>query len=124
MMIGDGVKKLEKRMAAALCSGSLKGKEPIFLQEILRRIELYRENAYVSDAQAGWLFTILTRVEQGATDRNKARRRKPTNAPLCSFSDNPAKCLNLKQAGLDNVVWPEEEKPESFDISQAIERGY
>lgn len=123
-MVGDGVKRLERRLATALCSGALQAKEAMFLQDILRRIELYHEKAYVSDAQAAWLFTILTRVEQGATDRDKARRRKPTNAPLRSFSDNPAKCLNPTQVGLDNVVWPEEEKPEGFDISQAIERGY
>ena len=121
MIIGDGSKRLEQRISTALYSGSLGSKESAFLQYMLRKIELYRDRAFVSDAQASWLFTILTRFEQGTNDRSNARRRKYAGASsLHSSSADAAKCLRT-EAGLDGVVWPEEEEgPKAFDISDAI----
>jgi hypothetical protein len=63
MLIGPGVIQLEQRITDALCSGSLHLKELKFLQNISRKIELYRERAFLSPSQAGWLFTILTRAD-------------------------------------------------------------
>lgn len=60
MHIGYGFDRLEQRITSALCSGSLRFKEAEFLQQISRKIGLYRERTLLSDAQARWLFTILT----------------------------------------------------------------
>jgi hypothetical protein len=123
MIIGDGAKRLEQRITTALYGGGrLSSRESGFLQSLLRKIELYRDRAFVSDGQASWLFTILTRLEQGATDRPYAHRRKSRSAPSLQPSpDDASKRLCPILAGLDNVVWPDEEKPEGFDISEAIE---
>src|SRR5262249_3825438 len=121
---GDGFKRLEQRITPALYGGGrLSSREAGFLQQILRKIELYRDRAFVSDGQASWLYTILTRLEQGKTDRSNARDRKSTSAPSQASTDDTSKFLSRTLAGLDNVDWPEEEKPEHFDISQAIEGG-
>jgi hypothetical protein len=121
MLVGQGFDRLEQRITAALCSGGLSVKESGFLQNISRKIGLYRDRAFISGAQASWLFTILTRFEQGTNDRSNARRRKSSSAPsLHSSPEDAAKCLRT-EAGLDGVVWPEEEEgPKAFDISDAI----
>lgn len=124
MIIGNDFKRLEQRITTALYDGRFSAKEAGFLQNILRRIELYRDGAFVSDNQASWLFTILTRSEQGTTDSNNPRRRKTTNAPSPHSSpDQAPEFFRLWRilAGLDKVDWTEEEKPEGFDLSEAIE---
>lgn len=125
MIIGNDFKRLEKRVTTALYGRRLSAKETGFLQNILRKIELYRDEAFVSDSQASWLFTILTNFEQGTTDSTNLRRRKSTNAPSPHSSPDQApefSRLWRVLAGLDKVDWTEEEKPEAFDISQAIEQ--
>jgi hypothetical protein len=67
MLIGHGFDRLEQRITDALCSGSLRLKEAEFLQNISRKIGLYRERTFLSDDQASWLFTILTNFERGTT---------------------------------------------------------
>ncbi|MHC2531875.1 hypothetical protein [Bradyrhizobium diazoefficiens] len=125
MIIGNGFKRLEQRVTTALYDGRLSSKEAGFLQNILRKIELYRDRAFVSDDQASWLFTILTNFERGTTPSTEPRRRKSTCAP--SLHSSPDLGTELDRlwrilAGLENVAWAEEEKPEAFDISKAIER--
>ncbi|WP_426421785.1 hypothetical protein [Bradyrhizobium genosp. A] len=125
MIIGNGFKRLEQRVTTALYDGRLSSKEAGFLQNILRKIELYRDRAFVSDDQASWLFTILTNFERGKPASTRPRRRKSTCAPpLHSSPDQGSELDRLWRilAGLDNVDWTEEEKPEAFDISKAIER--
>lgn len=125
MIIGNGFKRLEQRVTTALYDGRLSAKEAGFLQNILRKIELYRDRAFVSDDQASWLFTILTNFEKGTTASTRPRRRKSTCAtPLHSSPDQGSELDRLWRilAGLDNVDWTEKEKPEAFDISKAIER--
>ena len=124
MIIGNGFKRLEQRVTNALFDGRLSAKETGFLQNILRKIELYRDGAFVSDTQTSWLFTILTRSEQGTTDSNNLRRRKSTNAPSPHSSPDQASEFDRLWsvlAGLDTVAWTKEEKPEAFDLSDAME---
>ena len=122
MIIGDGFKRLEQRVTAALCGGSLNSKEALFLQNILRKIELYRERAFVSSSQASWLFTIITKVEQRPTDSPNARNYKSICAPSRHSSSNETSKRSIRMlAGLDDIVWSEEEKPRGFDLSEAIE---
>jgi hypothetical protein len=126
MLIGHGVNQLEQRITEALCSGSLHLKESDFLQQISRRIGLYRERAFLSDAQASWLFTILTNFERGTTSRS-SKARTPAGsrraAPPPPSSENASESLQLERAlaGLDNISWTGEEPPKGFDISAALE---
>jgi hypothetical protein len=125
MIIGNGFKRLEQRVTTALYEGRLSSKEAGFLQNILRKIELYRDQAFVSDNQASWLFAILTNFEQGTTHSAGPRRRKSTCVPPPHSSPDQGSELDRLWtilAGLDNIAWAEEEKPEAFDISKAIER--
>ncbi len=69
MEIGLDVNRLEQRITDALCGGSLHLKESKFLQDISRKIGLYRERAHLSELQASFLFTILTRAESGNANR-------------------------------------------------------
>lgn len=122
MIIGNGFKKLEERITTALYDGRLSAKEARFLQNILRKIDLYRDGAFISDDQASWLFTILTRSEQGTTDSTNLRRRKSTTATSPSSPDQASELSRLWRVldGLDHVPWSEEEKPVGFDLSEAI----
>ena len=125
MLIGHGVNQLEQRITNALCSGSLRLKESEFLQQISRRIGLYRERAFLSDDQANWLFTILTSFERGTTSRSsKTRTPAGSNkaAPPPSSLKNASESLQLERAlaGLDGVIWTEDEAPRGFDISAAL----
>jgi hypothetical protein len=126
MLIGHGFDRLEQRITNALCSGSLRLKEAEFLQNISRRIGLYRERTFLSDDQASWLFTILTSLERGATGRS-SKTRTPAGSswgtPPRSSPENASESLQLMRAlaGLDNVSWAEEETPEAFDINRALE---
>ena len=70
MLTRSEVNKLEQRITNALCSGSLRLKEAEFLQQISRKIGLYRERAFLSDKQASWLYTILTNFEKETTSRS------------------------------------------------------
>jgi hypothetical protein len=121
MIIGSGFKRLEKRITTALYGGRLGAKETGFLQNMLRKVELYRDEAFVSDSQASWLFTILTNLEQG--DSTKLRHRKSTKAPPPHSSpDQDSEFLRFWRvlAGVDKVAWTEEEKPGVLDLSKAI----
>lgn len=128
MLIGHGFDRLEQRITDALCSGTLHLKESEFLQQISRKIGLYRERAFLSSAQASWLFTILTSFERGATSRS-SKTRTPAGstrrAPPHSSPDRASESLQLMKAlaGLDNISWTEEEAPKGFDISEALEPG-
>lgn len=71
--------------------------------------------------KASWLFTILPASS------------KEEWIVLTPLVDRPFRFLCLhpltilpnalisRRAGLDNIVWPEEEPPNGFDISEAIE---
>src|SRR5260370_10749385 len=126
MLIGPGVNPLEQRITDALCSGSLRLRESEFLQNISRKIGLYRERASLTNSQASWLFTILTSFERGTTSRS-SKTRTPAGssraAPPPSSSKNASESLQLERAlaGLDGVTWTEEELPSGFDISEALE---
>ena len=74
MLIGSGFDRLEHRITNALCSGSLRLPELEFLQQVSRKIGLYRERTLLSNAQARWLFTILTSFEH-ATASSPAKRK-------------------------------------------------
>lgn len=125
MLIGLGVNQLEPRITEALCSGSLHLKESDFLQQISRKIGLYRGRAFLSDAQASWLFTILTNFERGPTNRSSKARTpagSTTAAPPPSSSEKASESLQLERAhaGLDNISWTEEGPPRGFDLSEAL----
>ena len=125
MLIGHGVNQLEQRITDALCSGSLRFKESRFLQDISRKVGFYRERASLSPAQASWLYTILTNYEQLAKGRS-SKRRMPAGsskaAPPPSLSDSGSDSPQLEKtlAGLDGVIWTEEEPPRGFDLSEAL----
>jgi hypothetical protein len=124
MLIGHGANRLEQRITYALCSGSLHLKELKFLQNISREIGFYRERTRLSEAQASWLFTILTRFESGTTSPPLRRsagstRKTPPHLSPENASESPEIMRAL--AGLDNVSWPEEDPPETFNISEALE---
>ena len=126
MLIGHGVNQLEQRITAALCSGSLRLKEAEFLQQISRKIGLYRERASMSDAQASWLFTILTSFKKETASRSsKSRTPAGSNraAPPPSSLENASESLQLERAlaGLDGFNWTDEEPPRAFDISEAVQ---
>jgi hypothetical protein len=128
MLIGPGVNQLEQRITNALCSGNLHLKESGFLQNISRRIGFYRERAFLSDSQAGWLYTILTNFEQGTKGRPSIRRRaaSSTGETLSHSSpENAAESPELMRAlaGLDGYAWTEEAPPNGFDISEALEQS-
>lgn len=126
MLTGHGFDRLEQRITNALCSGSLRLKEAEFLQQISRKIGLYRERAFLSDDQASWLYTILTNFEQGTKGRS-SKSRTPAGSnratPPLSSSENASESLRLERAlaGLDGVIWTAEEPPRGFDISEALE---
>ncbi|MGY4156313.1 hypothetical protein ACVINW_002155 [Bradyrhizobium sp. USDA 4461] len=124
MIIGNGFKRLEQRVTTALHDGRLSSKEAGFLQNILRKIELYRDRAFVTDNQASWLFTILTNFEQGTTHSTRPRRRKSTNAPSPHSSPDQGSELDRLWrilAALDNQAVAEEAKPEAIDISKVMD---
>ena len=125
MLIGPGVSQLEQRITDALCSGSLRFKESNFLQDISRKVGFYRERASLSPAQASWLYTILTNYEQRAKGPSSKRRTHagPSSAaPPPSSSESASNSLQLEKAlaGLDGVIWTEEEPPRGFDLSEAL----
>ena len=126
MLIGHGFDRLEQRITNALCSQRLRLKEAEFLQQISRKIQLYRERAFLSDAQASWLYTIPTNFEQ-ETKRRDSKSRTPAGsrraAPPPSSSENAFGSLELERAlaGVDNTSWTKEEPPKDFDISEALE---
>ena len=72
ILVGRGYNELEERITDALCSGGLRLRESEFLQQISRKIGIYRERTLLSHRQAGWLFAILTSFE----DETKNRRNK------------------------------------------------
>lgn len=121
MLIGHGVSQLEQRITDALCSGSLRPRESDFLQNISRKIGLYREGAFLTNSQASWLYTILTSFEQGTKSRS-SKTRTPAGsrraAPPPSSLRSP---LEIARADLDGHTWTGEEPPKGFDISEAIE---
>ena len=65
MLIGDDFDPVERRITKALCSGRLPLQEAKFLQDISRKIGLYRERAILSDAQASWLSCNASSRRQG-----------------------------------------------------------
>lgn len=80
MIIGHGAKKLERRITTTINNSALTAKELSFLAAILHRIERYGDQAFITDAQASWLYTILTRGESGAsgtTIRKPSRSSHP-----------------------------------------------
>ena len=116
MLIGPGVDQLERRITEALCSGSLRFKESGFLQDISRKVGFYRERASLSPAQASWLYTILTNFEQQAQRRSSKQRTPASPSTVArppSSSDSASDPLQLEKAlaGLDGVIWTEEEPP-------------
>jgi hypothetical protein len=74
LLVGHGFDRLEPRITNALCSDSLRLRESEFLQQISRKIGLYRERTLLSEAQASWLFKILTSFENGT--RSLPAKRK------------------------------------------------
>jgi len=103
MIIGSGFKRLEQRVTTALYDGRLSTKEAGFLQNILRKIELYRDRAFVSEDQANWLFTILTNFERGTTPSTKPRRRSRVAQLLCIR--HAIKARNWTGFGAYSPVW-------------------
>jgi hypothetical protein len=101
-------------------------RESGFLQNISRKIGIYRERAFLTDDQASWLYTILTNFEQGTKGR-PSKRRTPAGSTGEAFShsspENTSESPEIMRAlaGLDNVSWAEEEPLTAFDISKALE---
>ena len=83
------------------------------------------ERAFLSDAQASWLFTILTNFERGPTSRSSKARTpagSTTAAHPPSSSEKASESFQLERAhaGLDNISWTEEGPPRGFDLSEAL----
>src|SRR5262245_17897428 len=70
ILVGRDFDQVEQRITDAICSGALHLRESEFLQQISRKIGIYRERTLLSHRQAGWLFAILTSFE----DETKNRR--------------------------------------------------
>lgn len=120
MIIGDGANKLERRITTTINNSALTAKELSFLEAILHRIERYRDQAFITDAQTSWLCTILTRDEQGAS-RSNVRPPKPNRSPhprmfsFCSHRDSST------ASSPADVSYQEDEKPQGFDITDALD---
>ena len=74
MIVGHNHYRLEKRITAALLSGKTHPREAIFLHKISMRLGEYGKNARLSDAQMGYLSSILDRLEPTSS----ARPEKPS----------------------------------------------
>jgi hypothetical protein len=91
-----------------------------------RRISLYGERAFLNDDQASWLYKILTSFEKGTQGRNSKTRplvgstRKTSPHSSSEHASEPPQLMKAL-AGIDNVSWPDEEMPEAFDITKALE---
>lgn len=124
MIIGYDIARLEQRIAKALYSGSLRPRESGFLQNVSRNIVIYGERAFISDAQASWLFTILTNFEKGPKTSPSAQklRRPARTIPVRSSHDDAAESLQRDRvlAGLDGHTWTDEEPPQPIDFSKAF----
>jgi hypothetical protein len=124
MLIGDDFDPVERRITKALCSGRLPLREAKFLQDISRNIGMYRERATLSDTQASWLFTILTRTEkQMKSASTKVQKLSaPTKQPLPYGSATNSSGFSLPPIEINipdfNVY--EDEPPAGFDLSDAI----
>lgn len=119
MIIGDGANKLERRITTTINNSRLTAKELGFLEAILHRIERYRGQAFITDAQVSWLCTILTRNEQGAS-RSNVRPPKPSRSPhprTSIVSSHPASTVAGSPA---DVSHQEGERPLGFDITEAL----
>lgn len=120
MIIGDGANKLVRRITTTINNSTLTAKELGFLEAILHRIERYRGQAFITDAQVSWLCTILTRNEQGAS-RSNVRPPKPSRSPHPRTSIvNPQRTSTIASISLAPASYQEDEKPQGFDITKAI----
>lgn len=120
MIIGDGANKLERRITTTINNSILTPKELSFLEAILHRIERYRDRVLLSDAQAGWLYTTLTRDESGVS-RSNIRPPKPSQRPTFSVSSHGTSTIT--STTLADVSPQEDEKPKGFDITEALIQG-
>ncbi|MCK1344467.1 MULTISPECIES: hypothetical protein [unclassified Bradyrhizobium] len=120
MIIGDGANKLERRITTTINTSTLTAKELSFLQAMLHRIERYRDRALLSDAQASWLYTILTRDETGAS-RSNIRPPKPSHPRTFNVSSHGTSAIT--STTLADVSAREDEKPQGFDITDALIQG-
>lgn len=122
MIIGDGAHKLERRINATMNGTTLTAKELNFLEAILHRIERYRDQAFITDAQASWLYTILTRDESDAS-RSNFRPPKPGRSSYAqTFRGNLRRVSSAASASLAHVKCEEDERPQGFDITEALVR--
>ena len=123
MLIGDDFDPVERRITKALCSGRLL-QEAKFLQNISHKIGLYRERASLSDAQARWLFTILTRIEKqmksASTKVQKLSAPTKQSLPYGSATNSSGFSLPPIEINIPDFNVYEDEPPAGFDLSDAI----
>ncbi|MGY3388745.1 hypothetical protein ACVWW6_001336 [Bradyrhizobium sp. USDA 3311] len=120
MIIGYGANRLERRITTTINNSALTPKELSLLEAILHRIERYRDQAFISVAQARWLCAILTRDEQG-TSRSNLRPPKPSRSPhprTSIVSSHRASTVAGSPADVSNQ---KDGRPVGFDITDALD---
>lgn len=111
MIIGSEYQRLDKRITRALLSKHPSIQEAMFLQSMSESITTYRETARLTERQASWLFTILTRIEAGTRPSNLPKTRHTHPSPTTAARD-PAPTSQLP------VDRPPPSSPPSIATSQ------
>lgn len=120
MIIGDGANKLERRITTTINNNALTAKELNFFEAVLHRIERYRDQAFISDAQASWLCAILTRDEQGA-NRSNVRPPKPSRSPHPLTSTVSSHRASTIAGSPADIRHQEDGRSPGFDITDALD---
>ena len=87
MIVGSDYQRLDKRITKALLSKHPTAREAMFLQSMSECFMTYRESARLTDRQASWLFTILTRIEAAAKPSSLPKPRHPHLSPTRAARD-------------------------------------
>lgn len=118
MIIGYGANQLGRRITTTINNGALTAKELSFLAAILHRIERYGDQAFITDAQASWLYTILTLDESGASGTNIRKPSRSSHSRTLKGSSQRASTIT--SVSLAYVNHQQDEKPDGFDITEAL----
>jgi hypothetical protein len=116
MIVGHNHHRLEKRIAAALLSGSPYPREAYFLQQMSERILHKGKNTRLSDRQAEWLVAILARCEKKPSPMPK-RPLRPPHTPRPQRQPEGPEPLRVKEFFIDPKSPPQ---PSSTQPDHAV----